>query len=198
MAKFSQERSLRTHAALLTAAREIVVAKGYQGLRIEDVVQAAGVAKGTFFSHFKDKDALMDKLIGAEIDAHLDQLQASSPPESVETLVNSLMPLLQFMTHEKYVFDLVLRFSGAGEQGAEGVIAQTFCRQETVVAKWLHGAPFRKDISVELMAEGVQAFAIHAMALGICELHDGVDDRGRLTNYLTAWLLPASNGAKNV
>ena len=193
MAKFTQERSLRTHAALLVAAREIVGSKGYQGLRIEDVVQAAGVAKGTFFSHFKDKNSLMDTLIGAEIDVHLDQLEGLPPPESVDRLVSCLIPLFRFMTHEKYVFDLILRYSGAGEQGAAGSIAQTFCRQETVVANWLHGAPFRKDISVQLMSEGVQAFAIHAMALGICELHDGEDDYARLTKYLTAWLTPASD-----
>jgi len=45
----------RTRRRLLEAARKVLAAKGYQATRIEDVTQATGVAKGTFYLYFKNK-----------------------------------------------------------------------------------------------------------------------------------------------
>ena len=44
---------------LLDAALRVVRAKGYASTRIEDLCAEAGVTKGSFFHHFKSKDALM-------------------------------------------------------------------------------------------------------------------------------------------
>ena len=75
MARAVQQRTLKTRARLTDAACQIIAECGYEGLRIEEVVKRAGVAKGTFFAHFHDKDALMDILIGAEIDSYLDRIE---------------------------------------------------------------------------------------------------------------------------
>lgn len=42
----------------LKAAVHVIRAKGYSATRIEDVCEAAGLTKGSFFHHFDSKDAL--------------------------------------------------------------------------------------------------------------------------------------------
>jgi hypothetical protein len=70
----------------------------------------------------------------------------------------------------------------------------TFGRHAEVMTKWLSNKPFRQDISPELQAEGVQAFAIQAISLMFCSLHNAVTVRDRLETYLDAWLLPSAAG----
>jgi TetR/AcrR family transcriptional regulator, transcriptional repressor for nem operon len=43
---------------LLDAALDVIRAKGYSATRIEDICEAAGLTKGSFFHHFKSKEDL--------------------------------------------------------------------------------------------------------------------------------------------
>ena len=192
MARAPQKRTLETRATLISAAREIIAKSGYEAMRVEEVVLRAGVAKGTFFAHFGDKDGLMDILMGAEIDAILDRIEAAPAPQSVEEVAGALEPLLRFLASERYVFDLVLRYSGAAARDEVGPISKTFERQVMVIAGWLEKSAFRKDVDAVLLAEGVQAFAIQAVSLHFCALHSGRDLSDRLAEYLKAWLSPGA------
>ena len=49
--------------ALSDAALELFLARGLDGVTIDDITQAAGVAKGTFYRYFEDKTALVDVLL---------------------------------------------------------------------------------------------------------------------------------------
>ncbi|WP_197916763.1 TetR/AcrR family transcriptional regulator [Thiosulfatihalobacter marinus] len=191
MARAVQKRRLETRARLVAAAQEVIDAGSFEGLRVEQVVQQAGVAKGTFFAHFPDKDALMDLLIGARMDSILDRMVTSDPPRTAAQVTDALMPLLRFMTCERYVFDVILRHSGAAARAEIGPIATTFGRQIEIMIPWLERGPFRKDVAGDLLAEGIQAFAVQAMALKFCALHNDTDLRARLAQYLDAWLMPA-------
>ncbi|MTI16963.1 TetR/AcrR family transcriptional regulator [Rhodobacteraceae bacterium RKSG542] len=189
MKKPIQQRTLKTRARLIECAHELIEAHGYAGLRIEDLVKCAGVAKGTFFAHFADKDALMELLIAERINQHLDAIEKAPTPRSVETVVSSLMPLLQFMACERYVFDVILRHSGAAQKEEVGAIAMTFDRQVRVVSHWLAEGPFRKDVPDRLLADGIQAFCVQTMALNFCALHNSIPMDEQLLPYLKAWLL---------
>lgn len=48
--------------SLLDAAYDLFIAKGFQKTSISEIVDSAGVAKGTFYLYFKDKYDLRDKL----------------------------------------------------------------------------------------------------------------------------------------
>lgn len=192
MGRAPQKRTLETRAKLVAAAQAIVSESSYTELRTEDVVQRAGVAKGTFFAHFKDKDALMDQLIGARINECLDDIEARPAPGTIDELITTLMPLVNLMRCERYVFDVILRLSGAAAIEEIGPIAQTFERQIIVMTGWLAQGLFRTDISPQLMAEGVQAFYIQAMALNFCAINQVVPVEDRMREYLKAWLQPTT------
>ncbi len=176
--------------ARATAARKIVADAGYDALRVEDVVAAAHVAKGTFFAHFEDKDALMDILIGDHIDALLDDMEKTSRVTSVDDLIAITKPLLHFISSERYIFDVFLRLSGALAVEDIGKIATTLYRHDRILVGLMADSPFRKDISADLLSEGIQSFCINAVALSFCILHRGQNVESRLSVYLDAWLCP--------
>ena len=193
MARATQKRTLETRARLITASEEIIDEAGYEAFRVEEVVLRAGTAKGTFFAHFKDKDALMDLIIGKRIDVYLDELETQPAPTSVEDMAKALIPLCDYMTCERYAFDVILRYSGAAAIEEIGSIAMTFGRMIEVLAVWLSKVPYRKDISIELQAEGIHAFMLQAMATKFCALHNAQSTEDRLLPYLKAWLTPGNN-----
>lgn len=48
---------------ILRAARRVFATKGYHGTRIDEVVAAANVAKGTFYLYFRDKRSIFVELV---------------------------------------------------------------------------------------------------------------------------------------
>ena len=197
MSRAPQKRRLETRARLIDVAREIVTREGYAGLRVEEVVRAAGVAKGTFFSHFEDKDSLLAQLIGEEMHLLLADIAGGPAPRSVDSLCDALEPLYDFMAQDRFVFDIIMRFSGATGVDEETEIALNFLHQVELLMRWMPGIDgVRRDVSDELLAEGVHAFALNAIALTFCALHNAGSINDRLRPYIQAWLVPGS-GERN-
>lgn len=192
MKKAVQQRTLETRSRLTSVADQLVAEKGFEALRIEETVQAAGVAKGTFFAHFKDKDELMDLLIGQRIETLLDGMAAEPAPRDADQLAQRLMPLVELMSSERYVFDLIMRRSGAMAVEEIGPIALSFGRLGELVGQWLAQGAFRQDVPIEILVEGVEAFLMQTLALNFCALHKDKTMKARLQPYLRAWLAPAA------
>ena len=188
-----QPRTLKTRARLIEAASAIVADSSFTELRVEEVVRRAGVAKGTFFAHFKDKDALLDRMIGEIIDQHLDQISAQAAPKSVDQIIGALTPLMDFVGSEREVFEVILRYSGATTVQEIGPIAATFERFVLVLSDWFVDGPFRQDADPATLAEGVQAFMFQALALNFCALNNIRPVRDRLQPYLKLWLNPVAS-----
>lgn len=62
----NRERSDRTRAAILEAARALFVARGYADTATPDIVAAAGLTRGALYHHFDDKKALFRAVIESE------------------------------------------------------------------------------------------------------------------------------------
>ena len=58
----SSARAPRTRAALLAAGLKLVSERPVDAISIDEIVTAAGVAKGSFFNHFRDKAAFATAL----------------------------------------------------------------------------------------------------------------------------------------
>ncbi len=55
-------RGVRSRAALLDAARQMFRVKGYANTTITDITGEAGRAPGSFYTYFKNKEALLEQL----------------------------------------------------------------------------------------------------------------------------------------
>ena len=65
-------------AAIVAAGLDEFTAKGFAATRLDDVAKRAGVAKGTIYLHFKDKEALFQELVRTALGPLV--LRVSNPP----------------------------------------------------------------------------------------------------------------------
>lgn len=56
-------------AQLVAAAREVFARRGYHGAGVSDIIDAAGVARGTFYNYFESKRAIFDAVLGELMEA---------------------------------------------------------------------------------------------------------------------------------
>jgi len=100
-----------TRAAVLQAAERVFAEQG-AGARMEDLAAAAGVAVGTLYNYFTDRDALLEDLLTArrrELWAALKEAQRALPPRaSEERLLAFLTALLDHLRAHWDLFTLIL------------------------------------------------------------------------------------------
>jgi AcrR family transcriptional regulator len=61
------ERAAERRQAIVEAALQEFVARGFTATRLDDIARRAGVAKGTIYLHFKDKESMFEELIRTAI-----------------------------------------------------------------------------------------------------------------------------------
>ena len=54
-----QQRSAATLDRIVRAAEELFAERGFEGATVDDIVARAGSSKGSFYSRFADKQALL-------------------------------------------------------------------------------------------------------------------------------------------
>jgi AcrR family transcriptional regulator len=74
------ERAAERRAAIVEAALEEFIARGFTATRLDDIARRAGVAKGTIYLHFRDKESMFEELISTAIVPLLGRLM---PPPSM-------------------------------------------------------------------------------------------------------------------
>ncbi len=87
-----------THASrtrLLDAALYVLRAKGYTATRVEDICEAAGLTKGSFFHHFKNKEDLALAAV-EHFSARADRIFASAPYASLPDPLDRLLGYVKF------------------------------------------------------------------------------------------------------
>lgn len=99
-----QERSSKTQAAILKAAREMIAEGGVESLTISGVAARVGLTTGAFYARFRNKDALLHALFEEtraanrnEIDAFRREIATNTAPlaEVVATFVPRAMRLIR-------------------------------------------------------------------------------------------------------
>lgn len=96
-------------AQIADAARELFTDFGYKSVSMDMIAQKAGVAKGTLYLYFKDKDALFTQLVDAmfgDIKAYVESVERKglSPFQEIhEVLYN----LLMLRTRQKFLYRIV-------------------------------------------------------------------------------------------
>ncbi|MEZ5924092.1 MAG: TetR/AcrR family transcriptional regulator [Hyphomicrobiaceae bacterium] len=85
-AKVSQRASARSddkHRQILAAALTVFAKQGYEGARLDEIAERAGVAKGTLYLYFPGKQAIFEALVQSAADPVLDRLaMISAGPET--------------------------------------------------------------------------------------------------------------------
>ena len=72
------ERAAERREAIIEAAMDEFIARGFAATRLDDVAKRAGVAKGTIYLHFKDKESMFEELIRTAIVPLVNRLAAAA------------------------------------------------------------------------------------------------------------------------
>jgi AcrR family transcriptional regulator len=119
--------------AILDAALTVFAEHGYEAARLDEVAARAGVAKGTLYLYFKDKEALFESLIRSAIDPILERLQAVSavPDLPLSQVLDVLFSVFQkevLGTQRKLLLRLIItegpRFPAIAEFHYRNVVAR--------------------------------------------------------------------------
>src|SRR5262249_24830700 len=73
------ERAAERRQAIIEAAMEEFIARGFASTRLDDIAKRAGVAKGTIYLHFKDKESMFEELIRIAIVPLVGRMQGPPP-----------------------------------------------------------------------------------------------------------------------
>jgi AcrR family transcriptional regulator len=73
------ERAAERREAIIEAALDEFIARGFTATRLDDVARRAGVAKGTIYLHFKDKESMFEELIRTAMVPLIGRLHAPPP-----------------------------------------------------------------------------------------------------------------------
>lgn len=142
-----------TKRRLYESAIELIGAKGYEATSISEIVEHAGVAKGTVYYHFTGKAELVEAMIRDQTGGLVEVFQAieaehrDDPQRAIEELVGAL---LSFLTEQDaYSKMLISELWRTDRPWYESLVqmrhdlVNTVCR---VVKRGVETGAFRPDI----------------------------------------------------
>ena len=107
-----QARRTERREAILAAALEEFSARGFAATRLDDVAQRAGVAKGTIYLYFRDKESLFQELVRAMLSPLVGVIEAAPmrdlPIRAVAQIVVDVFVNEIYGTRRKDVVRLIL------------------------------------------------------------------------------------------
>jgi AcrR family transcriptional regulator len=104
----------RNRAAILGAAREVFAERGYEAATVRDVIRRTGLAAGTFYNYFGDKEAVLRALLdGAVEEARARVRHARATSRTVEGFVgDAYRAYFTFVAEDPATFELMRRNAG--------------------------------------------------------------------------------------
>ena len=83
--------------AILDAALDVFAERGFEAARLDDVAARAGVAKGTLYLYFEDKEALFEEVVRGAVSPILERLDllATAPDLPTDKILENLFAVFE-------------------------------------------------------------------------------------------------------
>jgi AcrR family transcriptional regulator len=170
-----------TVQAIMEAAEEVFADQGLHGAHMGEIAARAGVAVGTLYNHFQDREALLEGLLDARgqellarIDGELAARQGRPFRERLHALLSSVLEHKQ--AHRKF-FNILLQgevgryhltFPSASHKPS-ATMKEVFARVERVIKQGVQAKQIRPetaDLAPILFVGIVRAISIHGILAG--------------------------------
>ncbi len=89
-------RVKRTRNLLEQAFMELIQEKGFQGVTVQDITERAGVNRATFYAHFPDKYALLDRIIREGFMEEIDKRMLNACHLTADNLRNLIIAVCEY------------------------------------------------------------------------------------------------------
>lgn len=154
-------------AAILAAALEEFAARGFAATRLDDVARRAGVAKGTIYLHFRDKESLFQELVRSMLSPLVGTIEAAALRDLpiravVETIVDLFVNEI-YGTRRKDVIRLIIAEGSRFPKLAEFYYREVIARVLPVVRARLTLAVERGELPHDALARFPQLLVAPAL-----------------------------------
>ena len=154
-------------AAILAAALEEFAARGFAATRLDDVARRAGVAKGTIYLHFRDKESLFQELVRAMLSPLVGTIEAAAlrdlPIRAVVEMIVDLFVNEIYGTRRKDVIRLIIAEGSRFPKLAEVYYREVIARVLPVMRARLTLAVERGELPHDALARFPQLLVAPAL-----------------------------------
>jgi AcrR family transcriptional regulator len=141
--KLSEARRAERRDAILAAALDEFSSQGFAAARLDDVAKRAGVAKGTIYLYFRDKEALFQELIRSMLTPVVGSLEALRDADiPLRAVADQLVEIFVrdiFGTRRRDVIRLMIaegrRFPNLAEFYYREVLSRILAAMRTLLAR---------------------------------------------------------------
>ena len=192
-----KQRSAARREAILAAALDEFAARGFEAARLDDVAKRAGVAKGTIYLYFRDKQSLFQELVRAMLTplvGTIEALSAADVPTSVlaDTIVDLFVREV-YETRRKDVIRLMISEGPRFPELAEFYYREVLSRIIAAVRALLTRAAARGEAPAGL-AEFPQIIAAPGLVAviwsGLFEQFEPLDVRKMMKTHVDLLFAP--------
>jgi AcrR family transcriptional regulator len=149
-------RSERAHQAILTAARELLIEKGFAAMRLEHVAARAGVGKATIYRRWRSKEALAQDLLSDLAAPHIAVADADTTHAELLAAVTNPMRAVTETDFGPVIRALLSEIASdpsIGDPFRATVVAARRAEVARVIRRGIARGDLRKDADVELATE---------------------------------------------
>src|SRR5581483_1492778 len=139
--RVSRAQKLREsrRAGVMMVARRIFAEKGYHATSIDDLIEAAGIARGTFYLYFESKRAIFDQLLDelvAVLQANVHRIDVSpGAPPPVEQLNAIVDRVLGTLVEHREIAQILLREAVGIDEDFDRKLADFYGRIEGMLER---------------------------------------------------------------
>jgi TetR/AcrR family fatty acid metabolism transcriptional regulator len=141
---------------IIEAAVVVIAENGYHQAQVSKIAKQAGVADGTIYLYFKNKEDILVSLFQEKMGTFIEKIQKeiegiSSPSEKLYVLVKKHFQLLSADHHLAIVTQLELRQSNKELRLRINEVLKGYLRVvEQIVKEGIEKGEFRKDLDIRL------------------------------------------------
>ena len=179
----ARARRTERRAQILRASRRVFAAKSYHTASIQDILEEAGIARGTFYGHFDSKrlvfEALLDQLL-TEVQGQIRGVDLSSEVPPQKQLSQTIQNVLGVLVENEDLTTILLRQAVGLDDEFDQKLSEFYGRVRLIIAKSL-----KIGMDIGLVRE------LDAAVVSTCML-------GTVKEVMTATLLDRQPGFPNI
>jgi AcrR family transcriptional regulator len=185
-----EARGVARREAILAAALDEFSAQGFEAARLDDVAKRAGIAKGTIYLYFRDKESLFQELIRSMLTPLVGGIEAMGKADlPLSAISGHLVDLFMrevYETRRKDVIRLMMAEGRRFPKLAEFYYREVLARIIAAVRALLSRAAKRGEVAPGL-AEFPQLIAAPGMIAiiwnGLFEAYEPLDARAMMQTH---------------
>jgi len=102
--------SVQTRGRLLSAAKKVFSERGYHSAQISHIIDEAGVARGTFYLHFRSKEEIFKELLREVVEELKERIRVIDPSsDPLQQITENIARVIEFALEERELARIVLQ-----------------------------------------------------------------------------------------